>query len=93
MLIQESESCDTASLVSEEIVYNDEPDLEAPRREECREKVDLKGPFSPLETHLFGLTNSSLSKTIRIEQDSINTVLLDAEPQDPHARYANIIVY
>lgn len=86
--IQESEGCEK-SLLFEEIVSYREPDIEAPKREECTEKIELKGPFSPLEMHLFGLTNSSLNKSIKIESNSINTVLLDTEPQDPHARFVS----
>lgn len=64
----------------------DDYDFESPDASECIEQIHLKGPFSPLEMRVFGITNSSLGKNVKIEQSSVNTVLLDAEPQDPHTR-------
>lgn len=61
-------------------------DIESPDASECREKIRLKGPFSPLEMRVYGITNSSIGKTVRVEVSSVNTVLLDAEAQDPHTR-------
>lgn len=66
----------------EESIY----DIESPDVSECNDKIHLKGPFSPLEMRVYGITNSSMGKSVKIETTSVNTVLLDAEPQDPHAR-------
>lgn len=62
---------------------NEMPALE---RSECRFTMNLKGPSSPLEMKVFSIMQCSLSKTIMIEGNSVNCVLLDAEPQDPHDR-------
>lgn len=61
-------------------------DIESPDVSECKETIYLKGPFSPLETRLYGITNSSFGKNVKVEYSSVNTVLLDVEPQDPHTR-------
>lgn len=62
------------------------PDIEPPSVGECKERIELKGPFTPLEMNVFGIINSSLKKDVRIDSNSVNAVLLDTEPQDPHAR-------
>lgn len=49
-------------------------------------QTKLRGPFSPLEMKVFGMTRSSQGKNIQVEWNSVNSVLLDAEPQDPHER-------
>ncbi|CAG9820347.1 unnamed protein product [Phaedon cochleariae] len=46
--------------------------------------IELKGPYSPLEMRLYGCIESSADKSVEIEGNSINTVLLDSEPQDYH---------
>lgn len=61
-------------------------DIESPDVSECNDNIHLRGPFSPLEMRVYGITNSSMGKTVKIENTSVNTVLLDAEPQDPHTR-------
>lgn len=61
-------------------------EIESPNASECHEKIHLKGPFSPLEMRVYGITHSSLGKEVVIEGTSVNGVLLDAEPQDPHTR-------
>lgn len=71
----------------EEVITVHGCDIESPDISECNEKINLKGPFSPLEMKVYGITNSSLGKNVKIEYSSVNTVLLDAEPQDPHTRY------
>lgn len=48
--------------------------------------VTLKGPYSPLEIGLYGLANSS-SGTPRIEEQSVNNVLLENEPNDMSEKY------
>lgn len=46
----------------------------------------LRGPFSPLETSLHGCIPMSNSKFVKVDGSSINTVLLDTEPDSRHAR-------
>ncbi|KAI5707002.1 hypothetical protein M8J76_016445 [Diaphorina citri] len=48
--------------------------------------VNLKGPFSPLETSVFATVQSVCMRPVRIDRDSVNCVLLDTEPQDSHQR-------
>lgn len=68
--------------------YND---VEAPRidKNSATHKIELRGPFSPLEMKLYGLLNTAEDKTVDIESSSVNTVLLDDCPQNYHTRYVN----
>lgn len=48
--------------------------------------IRIKGPFTPLETTLYGLTKNS-SGSPRIEAESVNHVLLENEPNDMSEKY------
>lgn len=63
-----------------------ESEFQAPKPSERTYKTKLRGPFSPLEMRVFGMTRASEGKNIQIEWNSVNSVLLDVEPQDPHER-------
>lgn len=52
-----------------------------PRIEMCRKKVCLKGPFSPLETSLHGFTYGANSEQVMVDSNSVNSVVLDTDPQ------------
>ncbi|KAK5647639.1 hypothetical protein RI129_002531 [Pyrocoelia pectoralis] len=52
----------------------------------CTSTLVLKGPYSPLEMQIFSFTASGANKSISIEGSSVNAVLLDTDPQDPHER-------
>lgn len=60
--------------------------MESPLEKECKDHIDLKGPFSPLEMKVYGVISSSVNKKVTVDPGSVNAVLLDAEPQDPHTR-------
>lgn len=49
-------------------------------------EVELKGPNSPLEMKLYSLVHSCTNKDVRVEWNSVNSVLLDSDPADPHER-------
>ncbi|KAG8273777.1 ATP-dependent RNA helicase tdrd9 [Homalodisca vitripennis] len=49
-------------------------------------RVTLKGPNSPLEMKLYSMTRCSSQKEVKVEWNSVNSVLLDADPTDPHDR-------
>jgi ATP-dependent RNA helicase TDRD9 len=49
-------------------------------------QVTLRGPNSPLEMKLYNLTQVGMCRMVHIEWNSVNSVLLDTEPQDPHDR-------
>ncbi|XP_043272288.1 probable ATP-dependent RNA helicase spindle-E [Venturia canescens] len=59
---------------------------EPPDFGECHTRVKLRGPFSPLEINLTSLAKAGISKRVVIDNTSINSVLLDANPDDPHDR-------
>ena len=50
------------------------------------EKRPLHGPFSPLEMRMYGKVKSLIGATVKIEDDSVNSVLLDDQPKDNHER-------
>ncbi|CAN8000514.1 unnamed protein product [Ixodes hexagonus] len=49
-------------------------------------KVKLNGPHSPLEVRLSGMTKVCSQRGVRVERTSVNSVLLESEPQRRHAR-------
>ncbi|XP_023227156.1 ATP-dependent RNA helicase TDRD9-like [Centruroides sculpturatus] len=50
------------------------------------QRILLNGPSSALETSYLGMTYLSRSRRVRIDRDSVNSVILDSEPQDKHSR-------
>lgn len=46
----------------------------------------MRGPSSPLEIKVSGCTRVTEGKEICVDQDSVNSVLLDSNPEDPHER-------
>ncbi|XP_055594148.1 probable ATP-dependent RNA helicase spindle-E isoform X2 [Uranotaenia lowii] len=63
-------------------------DLEdvSPPEDRLRCKVVLSGPHSPLEISASSPIRSGIMKPVTIEPDSVNSVLLDANPQDTHEK-------
>lgn len=63
-------------------------DIDAPQLDNYKSTrtIELRGPYSPLEMKLYGLVQSAGDKAVEIEGNSVNTVLLDSEPQDYHTR-------
>lgn len=62
-------------------VYPDAPDAS-----ECYRTVNLRGPFSPLEIDLKHLTAAGRDKRVNMATNSVNSVLLDTDPDDLHQR-------
>lgn len=46
----------------------------------------MRGPHSPLEMKVFGCTYVSSGKEVTMDVESVNSVLLDSNPEDPHER-------
>ncbi|XP_012544435.2 probable ATP-dependent RNA helicase spindle-E [Bombyx mandarina] len=61
-------------------------DAAPPNYRECVADVCLKGPYSPLESSLHNLMYSSRDKPVQIDSSSVNSVLLDTEPQITYER-------
>ncbi|KAH8307656.1 hypothetical protein KR044_007309 [Drosophila immigrans] len=59
-------------------------DLEPPPLDKCNQTIRLRGPFSPLETTMCSMLRIGLYKTVKIDRESVNAVLLDTDPQDRH---------
>ncbi|XP_030375012.1 probable ATP-dependent RNA helicase spindle-E [Scaptodrosophila lebanonensis] len=59
-------------------------ELEPPPLNKCVNTVRLKGPFSSLETSVHALMRVGTWKTVDISRESVNSVLLDIDPQDQH---------
>lgn len=65
----------------------DVPTIELPTRNDgAMHTLKIKGPHSPLEISLFGLANSN-SATSKIDEHSVNHVLLENEPNDMSEKY------
>lgn len=59
----------------DEDIYTDPPDPS-----KYRNKIELRGPHSALETGLYAATRIGGFKTVTIESQSVNSVLLDTDP-------------
>ena len=46
----------------------------------------LQGPFNPLEMRMYGRVRALTGCTLKIEDDSVNSVMLDDQPGDLHER-------
>lgn len=57
-----------------------------PPVEDCRLTAYLKGPFSPLEISLSSIAVNAATKRVNIDNLSVNSILLDTDPEDPHDR-------
>lgn len=55
----------------------DAEDIEPPPKELCTETIRLSGPFSPIEINPYAVIISGSTKTVSIEPQSVNSVLLD----------------
>lgn len=66
--------------------HQDPIEIRLPGYLELRNRVALTGPFSPLEMQIFSVLKNGQGKQARIEGTSVNSVLLDTDPQDPHER-------
>lgn len=63
------------------------PTIQPPTRNNgSMTSIRIKGPFTPLETTLYGLTKNSSGRP-QIEVDSVNHVLLENEPNDMSEKY------
>ncbi|KAK9877509.1 hypothetical protein WA026_018618 [Henosepilachna vigintioctopunctata] len=54
--------------------------------ERYTKQIQLKGPFSPLETKIYSTISHGHNKSVVIEPTSVNSVFLDSDPLDPHTR-------
>lgn len=64
-------------------MFDDAPDLEPPPLRLCNLEINLRGPFSPLEATLYSNMRSGTAKTIKVDQLSVNSIILD---NDLHVR-------
>ena len=61
-------------------------DYDVPEVKGEKEFRTLKGPYSPLEMHMKGKIQSLIGYTIGVEDDSVNSVMLDDQPEGRHER-------
>ena len=54
------------------------------------EKCELRGPFSPLEYEVTCIHREGSNLMIHIDMDSVNSVLLNQNPSDPHEQVTYI---
>nr|XP_026494263.1 probable ATP-dependent RNA helicase spindle-E [Vanessa tameamea] len=69
-----------------ELAFDRLREAEAPSYKECISDVCLRGPDSPLESTLHNLMYASRDKQVCVEWNSVNSVLLDTEPQEVYER-------
>lgn len=55
-----------------------------PPRSYTKRSLTLRGPFSPMETNLLPANKISFWKSVLTERESVNSVLLNTDPQDTH---------
>ena len=56
----------------------------------------LEGPYNPLEMRMFPKVKALMGSTLKIEDDSVNSVMLDDQPEDLHERVlvaASVYIY
>ena len=53
----------------------------APPMNLCFKKVKLTGPFTPLESKLYSITNYTEKKSVSIDQYSVNSIILNTDPE------------
>lgn len=56
-------------------------ELERPPQSKCKQKLKLKGPYSSLSIEPHGLTEATKNGTVTIDRHSVNSVMLENEPQ------------
>lgn len=56
-------------------------EVEPPPIPKCRTKLKLKGPYSSLSIDMHGLTESTKIAKVVIDKHSINSVILENDPQ------------
>lgn len=56
----------------------------APSAAQCMYTLQLSGPHSPLEARIYGAAGAAEHRTVRIEPNSVNSVLLEDRSQDVH---------
>lgn len=67
-----------------QIEEEQETSCDPPPDKWCTNRVTLKGPISPLETSLQSHLLYGAYKTIAVEPESVNSVLLNVDPADTH---------
>lgn len=62
-------------------------EVEPPPIEQCQSKLILKGPYSSLSIETHGLTEATRIGNVMIDKNSVNSVMIENEPQDITAKY------
>lgn len=75
-----------AAIEADPWTRGDEQNIPPPPFSECRRSMNLRGPHSPLEMQIYSLVKCGEQKSVNIEWNSVNSVLLDTNPQDEHDR-------
>lgn len=90
---RQSNSCrkrEDEILQNEEYLQNllqgQDEEITIPDDTKCMIRLPLNGPHSPLETRIYSAMRIGNFKSVNIEQNSVNSVMLDSDPQDNHER-------
>lgn len=70
------------------MIEDEIPEINPPHKADKADKmISLRGPISPLEISIFPVANSSNLKNVKIDQSSVNSVMLENEPNDMSDKY------
>lgn len=56
-------------------------EIDPPSAEKCQKRIKLKGPYSSLSIEPYGLTESTRNSRIVVDRYSVNSVMLENDPQ------------
>lgn len=56
-------------------------EIEPPPSIDCAKKLKLDGPYSSLSISTYGLTEATKNAKIRIDRHSVNSIMLENDPQ------------
>lgn len=83
---KQTENAPPSQEILEYLKAFDREPIKPPEERFCTKTTILRGPVSPLETTIHATIRSAFTKTLSIERFSVNSVLLDTDPQDPTDR-------
>lgn len=74
-------------MCKEYLVDENAIEIEPPPDAKCKTKIKLKGPYSSLLIEPHGLTEATRNAKIVIDRHSVNSVMLESDPQVSEKTY------
>lgn len=66
---------------------NSSIEVEPPPSQMCSKEINLKGPLSPLEIKICSVTEIGKNRSVIIDRQSVNSVILENNPEDFTEKY------